>query len=123
MKKMFLKVSRVFFSGLGQVFLSLKGSERNSQCFFSSAKRFRTEFLLSFLIFRRMGLNGIVSIFRSAKQTEFRRNESKSICSVFRGKNFFSENGNPLYRKILWRINQNIESCLHATVYAKFTQT
>ncbi len=49
----------------------------------------------SIFIFHGMVRNGILSFFRSAKQTEFRQNESTSACSVFCGINFFSENGNP----------------------------
>jgi hypothetical protein len=62
------------------------GSERNYVKFrcFLLTKSFRTEFR-TFFIFRGMARNGILSVFRIAKQMEIRRKKPKFP--------FFSENG------------------------------
>jgi hypothetical protein len=59
---------RVFFS-------SAKWFGMEFRAFYPPAKKFETEF--RFFFFRSMTRNGIPSIFRSAEQTELRRNKSK----------------------------------------------
>ncbi len=115
----FFIVPERFGTSFLKIFLSLNGLERNSECFSllrngsernikyfchpqnGSEQNYEVPIVYIFcetvLNFRGMARNGIPSFFRSAKQTEFRRNKSKfpSVPSVFRGIIVFSENGYP----------------------------